>query len=796
MSLNLFKKLNNTYLNLIDWEPLIKHLVGLFQFDNTIQKVDKFFELKHQIVLEIEFNSIDFFYQDLNYFIERFKESTFHIQSNIDPFKLLERISKGEILSLIEVNQLCLLFNFFDRIFPQLKLWEKVSFFSIPELDKKELKNKFYNSFRNFVQEDGTIHYERHPKLRPIYSKIKSEEVLIKSKLNKLLKSNKFIPYLQFEEYDLINERFVIPIRSDSYNHQLGPIIGRSSTGKTLFIEPTEIKKHNNIRIEYLSLLENEIIKIIQTYCQQIQTYNGLFHTITNFLFELDFTIAKTLFCQNFNLSKPEVSSEKVIDIEELFHPLINEPIKNNIFINNSSLGLIISGPNTGGKTVTLKSLALCHILFKLGFYVPAKKATLYPFDGLFYFANDQQNLEKGLSSFSSEALNYLTLLEEVQENDSNLIFIDEIFNSTSSEEASSLAIGLLDEIHLKSYSKLIISTHHQLFKTFIHSNESYLSSHMGFNFENNTPNYKLHIGSPGNSMALKIFDNICKENNVHTSIMKTAQSLLDKKQITYENLLEKLSKEKNKLELLIQENKALKTELSNQKDSMKGLLFLEKEKELSRYKNKIKNILLKSETLLKKVQNKSFKNKNEIFNESHSIKGSLLQMENNKKTTNNSNYSNKSTPVNVSNLVIGHYYFSTLLNKKVKAISFNSKQKKCLISNNSIKMWVPLNTLLSQPASPSQKNIHIYVNKTSHAETTLDCRGMQLDQFQKDIENSISSLFDNEIPYLEIIHGHGEGILKNWLRSYLTKNFNDLEWKPLDGNDGITIITKLKKSR
>ena len=112
--------------------------------------------------------------------------------------------------------------------------------------------------------------------------------------------------------------------------------------------------------------------------------------------------------------------------------------------------------------------------------------------------------------------------------------------------------------------------------------------------------------------------------------------------------------------------------------------------------------------------------------------------MDNIKGPIDKQNYPSNATPISTTNLVIGQYYFSTLLNKKVKALSINSRQKKCLISNNSVKMCVPLNTLLSQPASPSQKNIHIYVNKTSHGKITLDCRGMQLDQFQKDIESKV----------------------------------------------------------
>ena len=797
MSLNLFNKNNSTILNLIDWYPLINHLIKLFQFKKTKDKVNSFFSPSYSISQQTEFESIEFFQNDLSFYYDSFNKSIKFLDSQFNPYLLIEKISKEDLIEIKEVNSLCVLFDSFLSLKFVTSEWNKNDHFLLPHDKTKALKKSFLNPLRKFVEDDGTIYYERHPILKPLFAGLKKEEVLIKSTLNKIIKSKKYSDQLQFEEYDIINDRFVIPIKADSYNYQQGSIIARSSSGKTLFIEPTEIKKNNNSRIEILAQLDNETIKITKTFASIIHNFADEFLIMGHFLFELDYSIAKSYFCHSLKLSKPEFSTKPSIKLDGFFHPLIENPIKNDLSIDKENHGLVISGPNTGGKTVTLKSLALCHILFKLGFYIPAQFGSLFPFDGLFYFSNDQQDLEKGLSSFSSETNNYLNLLQEVQENKFNIIFIDEIFNSTSSEEASSLALGLLEEIQLKSDSKVIISTHHQLFKTFIHNDNKYISSHVGFDFQTNRPNFKLNIGSPGSSMALKIFKNICHEKNISPSILNTAQKVLDKKQVTYENLLEKLSKEKNKLNKLVFENESLKDELKNQKQSMKGLLLLEKEKELNQYKRKIQNLLLKSENLLKKVQLKNFNNKSEILKDSSEIKNSILLLE--EKNTSfppKKDSPSGSTPAKLSDLKEGQYYFSTLLSKKVKILSLKNKQNKVLIVNNTVKMWVPFNTLLidSSFSSLPENKVRIYYQNHSNGKTRIDCRGMKLDQFKNEIEESIINLLNDDIPFLEIIHGHGEGILKGWLRNHLKKSFQELDWSPMDGNDGTTIITNTKK--
>ena len=800
MSKNLFSKKNDLILNLIDWSPLINKLSRLFKFNKNIARTEVFFDDNNKINQEEELNSISFFQPHLFDSIEKFNLFTKFLNTNFDPIISLKKVNKDEILDFATINSLCNLVDFYKSSTESItKNWNKNYLFAFPKEKLIQLSKELLKPFRSFVEPDGNIYYERHPSLKIIFSQIRNEEKQIKNNLKNILNSEKFIHSLQYNAFDTINDRYVIPISSDSYSHSLGKIISRSASGKTLLVEPNEISHINDKRIELINLLEKKIFQISKKFCEIIQKYTTEFSIISQYTFEVDFSLAKSLFCYENNFSKPKNSKISSIQLESFFHPLIIDPVKNDLNLKENKSGLVISGPNTGGKTVTLKSIALCHIFYKLGFYVPCQNSSIYPFDGIYYFSHDHQDLQQGLSSFSSEVNNYIDLLQELKNNKSNIIFIDEIFNSTSSEEASSLALSLLAEIDKFPNTKVIISTHHQFLKTFIHNDSNYISSHVGFDFQKNTPNYKLQIGTPGSSMALSIFRNISKQKGHDKELYLKAKNILNKKQISYENLLNKLSKQKLELEKLILENKKINQELLNQKESIKGVLYLEKEKEVSKFKSKILSILLKSEKLLEKVSKKEILSKKQLNKESWGIKREIeeqvlsIESPNKKK-----NPSSLLKTVAMEELTINMTLFSTTLNKNVKVLSWNLKKSTVLILSNSIKLWTPLKALRKLDSKPNtdKKNksrVEVYVNKDNKYLTRLDCRGMKLEPFEKVINQSIYELINGEIPFLEVLHGHGEGILKKWLRNYIQKSHPELSWHNQEGNDGITIINLRK---
>jgi DNA mismatch repair protein MutS2 len=558
----------------------------------------------------------------------------------------------------------------------------------------------------------------------------------------------------------------------------------------TLFVEPYEIREKANQRIRLIAEIESLILKLTIELSKVVHKYAQQFNLISSWALEIDWINTKATYSLKKKLHKPMLNSHFQFEINGLFHPLIDNPIKNDFTLTSKHKGMIISGPNTGGKTVALKSFAICLLFTHLGLYVPSSHAEIDPIAELYYFSHDHQSLSQGLSSFASEAKYYLQLLDSLSSK--NIIIIDEIFNSTSSEEASALAISFLDEVHFKSQSKIILSTHHQVLKTYMHSRNDYMSAHVGYDFELNRPTYKLILGEPGSSLAFKIFENLSYKFNIPNSIGHNAKNLLDQKQVTYESLLQELSSKKVELDKLLLTNKNLNLELRNQKASMEGTLYLERERILSDYNKKIKQIFSQAENLFEQVKEGNVQSRKNFEKEKFLINKEMnSQLEKPTKPHHHEETYAHLHPVSFDEIEVNGTYFSLDFRKNVKVLSVNPRKKEVQIKHGVVSLWVSTSSLrYSSGPKPQGASVKINIDKSTRGDIEVDCRGMRLEEFQKTCLVSIDEVVTGEIPFVTIIHGHGDGILKSWLRSHLKKEHSDLFWENIEGNDGCTKIS------
>jgi DNA mismatch repair protein MutS2 len=692
-------------------------------------------------------------------------------------------IAKERFFDSLELHFFALLFSGFKETRQQ--------FFKIPSTDQFAVSQKsidlirrdFLVPLRDFVDPSGKISYERHPVLKGLYAKLLQIELDLRNFIIKISQTETYKTRLQLENFDIIHDRYVLAIRSDAYQSGLGSIVSRSHSGMTLFIEPFELREKSNQRLHLLSEIESTILHLTINLSKVIHEFSNDFENIAEAVLFFDLLYTKATYSLKYNFTKPTLSVNFEFEVQGFFHPLILRPIKNSLILKPSEHGLILSGPNTGGKTVALKSLCLCILFLHIGLYVPATHATIFPVEGLFYFSHDHQNISKGLSSFSAEAQYYLSLLGELSEH--NLIFIDEIFNSTSSEEASALAMALINEIHATTKSKVIISTHHQMLKTFMHNRRDYISAHVGFDLGLGLPTFKILYGEPGNSLALTIFNNLAGTFNTKTDITLVAQDYLDKKSLSYETLLLELSQKKIALDKLIAHQHLLENDLKNQRASMEGVLFLEKEKILLDFNKKLQNIMNDAENLLTTIKEKKITSKNTFFNQAAALTRALPSSKSN---TQNSNPYIHLTNIPITDIATDMTVFSLDFKKNVKVLQVNLRKNEVFIQQGALSSWVNPKSLC-YPSGKSIPRVHITIEKTSRQDIEIDCRGMRLDEFQKTCELSINELISGEIPFLTIIHGHGDGILKNWLRKNLKENYRDLRWENIEGNDGCTKI-------
>ncbi len=784
MAINILDLNNLETLKFLDWDHITSEISSHAYFEPTQKYLcapPKFYGIRY---IEKRINAISYFLEDKLEHIEASINQLRAVPYQEEYFKLPEHIPKGKIFTFKELNFLANLFSAHGEL---TRLLEQAPFknrFDLEPSFKRTFRNKFLTPFRVFVDPKGEVDYSKHPELSKIFNDIVKIERAIRDRIRTISQSPLYKDALQYAEHDTINDHFVLAIRSDSYKAEQGPIVSRSSSGLTLFVSPPELSEKNSKRLFLLAELEEIISKICAQFSEVLHPFGREFKNIQDNLLYVDEVVAKAQYSLKKELYKPEITQHKELRLKSYFHPLIEEPVLNDIEIPKDKKGLLISGPNTGGKTVTLKSISINYLFLHLGMYVPAQRATLYPFQKIFYFSHDQQDLKSGLSSFASEAKNYLSLLEEIR-NDEALILVDEIFNSTSSEEASALAIALIEEIFRISDSLIFISTHHQFLKAHVHERGQLLSCHVGFDSKTHLPTYKLNMGTPGGSMAFDIFENLCKSFNRHNQIGKRAQEVLESDKLNYETLINELIAKQSELDDVLKENHTIKMDLERKARQQQGLLVLEKEKILNEFNKKLNKILEEAESLAVEARKGAFGIKG-IQRKTSSIQNKAKELNNPEKEKAHSRPS-----LSPDDIKEGDTVYSELLKKNVEVIGLRLKQKKAFIRSGNKSLWCGFDTLFkASHKKVSAPVIHVSRNIPDRVE--YDCRGMRLEEFRDLIENLAFAVENEDIPYALIVHGHGDGVLKEHIRKRFSKN-SKISCMPDEGNDGCSKL-ELKK--
>lgn len=782
MQLNLLDNENSAILKSLEWPRIIHELSNFTHFDLSKENFLKPVLTRSSQEITEEYQSLSFF--ELLFLTDDFAELKHHaryVPPRLTLQQTLERIKKHGILNLKEINDVVKIAEAYLNIYPMIKNW---SFYLNHGIEKSELldqERKSTKIIRRLIGPDGEINYRNHPELNELHEKKIELESKIRNTINNLSQDPTFAEKLQFTGHDIINDRYVVAVRTDSYVGNLGQILARSDTGMTLYVEPYAVKDLCNKRFEVLAKIDEIINNISIEFSSLLVLFLTAIIKQYATLIKLDESLAKTEFNQKFQLTRPTINQNQEIKLWGFFHPLISHPIRNDLELPMTHFGLVISGPNTGGKTAILKAVVLSTLFMHFGLYIPAKEAHLPLYDGIFFLGNDGQDITQGLSSFSSEVKNYLQLFNEFRKN--NLIVIDEIFNSTSSEEASALALGLFEEVARATNAKILISTHHQMLKTLIHAEKNFLSAHVGFDVITHKPNYKLMIGMPGSSMALSIFKNLTEKFPIKLSIVERASGILDKKLVLYETLLQEVSKKKNELDLLISEQVEANLHLKNQKNAHDALLKIKMNETLQEYEEKLSWQLREAEKLFEKVQLGEINKRKMLDNRSHDLKVGLRGQEDKK--------IDQYSGLSIAELVIGNKYFCQKFGKNVEVKAINFKKSEITVQNGPMTIKLSPQELSSPQgiSNKSNKTVNISWQKQTEINHEYDCRGMRLDEFEDLVEKAIAGLILGEVPFLHIIHGHGDGVLKTWLRKYL-KGFPELISEiPEHSHDGATRI-------
>ena len=653
------------------------------------------------------------------------------------------------------------------------------------------------DKIKKSIVDSETIADNASSTLSSIRRHIRQSEQDIKNKLNSILHSS-YAKYMQENVVTIRNDRFVIPVKQEYRSQIKGFVHDISSTGSTVFIEPISVFEANNT-INNLRVDETaEIERILQNLSSLLFPYtNELFADIES-IGTLDFIFAKARYSNSIKGITPIINDEKYVNLIKARHPLIepSEVVPITISIGKDYNLLIITGPNTGGKTVSLKTVGLLEAMACSGLNIPAEeKSSIYVFDEIYADIGDDQSIADSLSTFSSHMKNISHIVENATSE--SLILVDELGSGTDPLEGANLAISIL-EFFKNSDILCLATTHYQELKKYALVTENVQNASVEFDIENLKPTYKLLIGIPGKSNAFAISEKL----GLKKEIIEKAQSLLDKKDIDFETLLKsiyddkiKIEKEKSEIEKNLHQIELLKKNL--QKDDTR---VREQEKEIiNKAKIEARQILLDAKddatSMIAKIKEIS-ENSSEL-KELNNMRNSLNNSIKNISLQGNDELS--ITPLDESEIVVGTKVFVSTLGQNGVVLSKISKSKEVQVqiglikTNISIKfLEKPKNMKNNLTKISSSNSYGSSVSKTRTANSEINVIGLTVDEAIPLVDKFLDDCFLAKLQTARIVHGKGTGKLRQGIHSFLKKNKRVKSFRVGtygEGEMGVTVV-------
>ena len=659
------------------------------------------------------------------------------------------------------------------------------------EFEKLYSNIAIYQNITKAILDENTISDDASKTLNSLRRNRCRLESSIKEKLNSFIHSSSYSKYIMEPIITIRNDRYVIPVKIEYKENVTGLIHDISASGSTVYIEPTSIFDLNN-QINNIKLEENiEIEKILDNLSKQLYPIvNNIKQTI-NSIGNIDFIFAKAKYSQVMDCIEPIINTDKFIDLKQARHPLIDTktvvPIDINLGKNFTSL--IITGPNTGGKTVTLKTVGLLCVMACSGLHIPAKEnSSIYVFDNVFADIGDEQSIQESLSTFSSHIVNIVSILKESTQ--SSLVLIDELGSGTDPVEGANLAISILESFHSKG-SLTLTTTHYSEIKNYALITTGFENASSEFDIENLRPTYKILIGVPGKSNAFAI----SRKLGLPESILERAESLLTEDNISIEELIkniyddklliekekEKILKNSNQIEML---RKQLETNVSDVEDKKNEII--------RKAKNEAKSILISA----KEDANDIIKKLNELCENANkdSLKeANLLRNSLNKNLKNNLNSSaNDSKSVGISNnfsdspeknvLSVGVDVLVKPFNMVGTILTMPNKSNEVMVQFGNTKTNVKVENLELVKKSDKLNNLNnnIKSNLTNHSRIGLKSKsvspeinviGLTVEDAIFAIDKYLDDCYLANLPNARIVHGKGTGKLREGIHAFLRKH-------------------------
>ena len=681
-----------------------------------------------------------------------------------------------------------------ERFFEKVEE-EEIALKRVPRLvEKLESIPEVTSELEASIREDGYVLDSASPTLHGVRVGIQKTEQDIRRQMDQYL-TGKNAQYLSDTIITIRNDRYVLPVKAEYKSVFGGTVHDQSSTGQTLFMEPQAVVNLNNKLREYQIQEKREVERILWELSQKLMPYTNSLHQNHYVLARLDVVNAKALYAHELRATEPIIDANNYVALWQAWHPLLEreKAVANDIILGEEYQAIVITGPNTGGKTILLKTVGVIQLMAQMGLYIPAgENSRVGIFTEIFADIGDEQSIEQNLSTFSSHMSNIVSILKQI--NDKSLLLIDEIGSGTDPQEGSSLAIAILDYIASKQ-SYVIASTHYPELKAYGYDRPKTINASMEFDGDTLQPTYQLLLGVPGRSNA---FD-ISKRLGLPSIIIDQARGLLSEEDQDLNAMISDLEqkrrraqrdadKMRHQLELSTQlladlqreteQFQANKARLLEEAKERANTLIEQSQDDADKILSEIRELQLRSkqstvkehEMIEKKTALKDLKHEQALK------KNKVLRKEKAK----------KALQVGQSVEVLSFGQRGTLVEKV--------NDKEWVVQMGIIKMKIDIEDLSPiAEAQEAKQQVIVKSARASHVSSELDLRGKRYEEAMKDLELYLDAAILANYPRVTIIHGRGTGAIQQVVHKVLRshRSVASFEFAPMNtGGNGATIVT------
>nr|WP_144927751.1 endonuclease MutS2 [Paenibacillus bovis] len=643
------------------------------------------------------------------------------------------------------------------------------------------------------IDEGGEILDSASDALRSIRQQHRRTESKIKEKIDSLIRNRNAQKMLSDAIVTIRNERYVIPVKQEYRAHYGGIVHDQSSSGQTLFIEPQVIVELNNDLRELQMKEKQEIDRILGILTISVAEFADDLNRMVDILAELDFMFAKARFGKKTHSSKPNINKEGIIRLYQARHPLlpIDGAVANDITLGTDYSTMVITGPNTGGKTITLKTVGLLTLMAQAGLHIPAQEGSdVAVFKAVFADIGDEQSIEQSLSTFSSHMVNIVDILKHVDHE--SLVLFDELGAGTDPQEGAALAISILDDVYQRG-AHVIATTHYPELKAYGYNREGVINASVEFDVETLQPTYRLLIGVPGRSNAFEI----SKKLGLSESVINTAKSMIDTETNEVENMIASLEKSRRDAEHEYEEaHDLLKNAEKLHRDMQRQMMeFYERKQELyEKAEEKAAKLIdrakAEAEDVMKdlremRLQSGASIKEHELIEARRRLEGAVPKVNKGKNQQNTKQENHDYQP-----------------GDEVKVLSFG--QKGILLEKTSDEEWqVQIGIMkmkvhekdlqfIKSEQKKETKPLATIKGRDYHVGLELDLRGERYEDAIHQVEKYIDDALLANYPRVSIIHGKGTGALRTGVTEYL-KQHRSVKRIRLgeagEGGSGVTVV-------